>query len=49
VRHDDLSYAVRVDEANKEDEWDKMVIQDDRLEVKIGWDESPCHEERYET
>ena len=48
MRHDDLSYTVRVDEAHKEDEWDEMVIQNDRLEVKIGRDESPCQEERYE-
>lgn len=45
--HDDLSYAVGIDEAHKEDEWDEMVIQNDRLEVKIGRNESPCQEERY--
>lgn len=46
--HDDLPYAVRVDEAHKEDEWDEMLLQNDRLKVKIGRDENPCHEERYE-
>ena len=48
MRHDNLSYAVRVDEAHKEDEWDEMVIENDRLEVEISRDESPCHEEGYE-
>jgi hypothetical protein len=43
-----LSHAVRVDEAHKEDEWNEMVIQNDRLDVKIDRDESPCHEEGYE-
>ncbi|SRR6266480_2317461 len=49
MRNDDLSDAVGVDEAHKEDEWDEVMIQNDRLEVKIGRDENPCHKERYET
>ena len=43
---DDLADGVGVDEADVEDEGDEVVVQDDGLEVEVGGDKDPCHEER---
>lgn len=48
VRHDDLAYAVCVDEADEEHEWHEMVVEDHRLQVEVGRDECPCGEEGQE-
>ena len=35
---------VCVDQSDVENEWYEMIFEDDRLEVKICWDESPGKE-----
>jgi hypothetical protein len=42
---DDLAHRVGVDETSEEDERDKVVVQDFRVEVKIGGNEGPGYRE----
>ena len=45
---DNLADRVGVDEADIEDKRNEVLVQDDRLEVKVEWDECPGHEKREE-
>lgn len=49
MRSDHLANGVGVDQSGKEDEGNKMLIQNDRLQVEIRRDKSPGHEERYQS
>lgn len=40
-----LAYAIRVYQAHVENEGHQVVVQDDRLEVKVNGDQEPCAKE----
>jgi hypothetical protein len=49
MRGDHLANGIGVNQAGKEDEWNEMFVQDDRLQVEVRWDEGPGYEKGYKT
>ena len=45
MRGDDLAHAVSVDQADVEDEWDQVVVENVWMKHEIGHDDSPGCEE----
>ena len=44
--YDDLADGVSIDKAHEEDEWDEMLVQDNRLQIEVGCNQRPRDEAR---
>lgn len=48
MRGNNLANRVGVDQSGEEDERDKMLVQNDGLQVEVCWNQRPGYEERDE-